>query len=65
MEELVKKIKVMIYSCNDMTKDVPNNPILITKLMMAIFSMKEVMKEMATELIILREEVERNEKGEI
>jgi len=65
MEELVKKMKYMNKSCNDMTKDIPNNTILITKLMFALFSMKEVLNEMATEIVILKEEVERNEKGEI
>jgi hypothetical protein len=65
MEELIKKMKDMNKACNDMTKDIPNNTILITKLMMALFSMKEVLNEMATEIVLLNEEVERNGKGEI
>jgi hypothetical protein len=65
MEELIQRMKKMNLDCNGIIKEISSQGELVSQLVITIFSMRDAINEMATEIILLKEEVERNGKGEI
>ena len=65
MEELIQRMKKVNLDCNEIIKEISSQGALVSQLVITIFSMRDAMNEMATEIILLKEEAERYGKGEI
>jgi hypothetical protein len=65
MKELIDKMVVMNTECARVLKSVESREMILSQLVISMIAIKDAVNEVAAEIILLKEEVERNGKGEI
>lgn len=65
MEDLTIRVKKMNEDCTEIVNRIKERGEVLPHLVMTMFSMRDAINELTVEVILLKEEVERNGKGEL